>query len=185
MNVNGSVTQWAEKFVQVVESRRQEAAGETEPTEKTERQQAAEDVLMSGEASKNHLARLVLGGDSQLGQWSEQGLDVSDASLETAYQTLNEAMSQHAESGTPSAIDFNAHQMVADSQAVPDWFGQEHADKLAGMDDAEAKAAFEAGEYFHLGEAGAEAGQQNASSGAAAYQAMAEGERSLLDQLFG
>ena len=84
MTISGSVTQWAEQFIQTVETRRQEAAGVIEPAEKTEREAAIETALLSGAGSKNHLARLMFGGDAQLGQWRSQGLEVGNEALSAA-----------------------------------------------------------------------------------------------------
>lgn len=38
MNISGSLAQWAEQFIQTVETRRQEAVGLIDPLERTEEQ---------------------------------------------------------------------------------------------------------------------------------------------------
>ena len=181
MNISGSLTQWAEQFIQTVETRRQEAAGEIEPIERTEEQAALENAMLSGAASKNHLARLVFGGDSQIDQWASQGLTLSDETLSGAYDALSQAMAEHEANGTtPSKALFNAYQLVSNNQDTPAWFDEEQAEALANMTDEEAKAAFENGDLYFL----TEAAQGTGNAGTDAYAAM-QSMPSLIDQLFG
>lgn len=180
MNISGSLTQWAEQFIQTVETRRQEAAGEIEPVERTEEQAAIESAMLSGAASKNHLARLVFGGDSQLEQWSNQGLDLSDSTLNAAYQAISDAMAEHEANGTqPSEALFNAYQLVSNNQDTPGWFDEEKMQALANMTNEEAKAAFENGDLYFLNEK-----SSSGNSATDAYKAMSQ-TPSLIDQLFG
>ncbi|WP_108124110.1 hypothetical protein [Saccharospirillum mangrovi] len=181
MNISGSLTQWAEQFIQTVETRRQEAAGEIEPIERTEEQMAMENAMLSGAASKNHLARLVFGGDSQVTQWANQGLTLSDDTLSAAYDALSKAMAEHEANGTtPSKALFNAYQLVSNNQQTPDWFDEEKLQALANMTDEEARAAFENGDLYFL----ADAAKSTGNAGADAYAAM-QSMPSLIDQLFG
>lgn len=180
MNISGSVTQWAEQFIQTVETRRQEAAGEIEPAEKSEREAAIETALLSGAGSKNHLARLMFGGDAQLGQWRSQGLEVGNEALSAAEATLKQALAEHEANGSvPSEALFNAYQLIADNQEVPAWFDEEKQQALAEMTNEEARAAFENGELYFLQQA-----QQSDNKAVNAYQAM-QNRPSIIDQLFG
>ncbi|PTY37927.1 hypothetical protein BGP77_15820 [Saccharospirillum sp. MSK14-1] len=181
MNVSGSLTQWAEQFIQTVDTRRQEAAGVIDPIERTEQQAAMETAMLSGAASKNHLARLVFGGDSQIQQWASQGLSLADETLSAAEEALSQAMAEHEANGSvPSKALFNAYQLIADNQEAPDWLSEEQQQVLANMTDEEAKAAFENGDLYYL----TEVAQGTGKSGIDAYQSMQK-PLSLIDQLFG
>lgn len=179
MNISGSLSQWAEQFIQTVETRRLEAAGDIEPIERTPEQAAAEQAMLSGAASKNHLARLVFGG-GQMEQWSAKGLELAPGTMDAAYNAISQAMAEHEANGTqPSEALFNAYQLVADNQEVPDWFNQEKADALANMTDDEIREAFENGDLYFLREKG-----PSNNSAIEAYKSMSRAP-SLIDQLFG
>ena len=179
MNISGSLSQWAEQFLQTVEVRRLEAAGDIDPIERSDEQAAAEQTLLSGAASKNHLARLVFGG-GQMDQWSARGLELTATTMDAAYDAISKAMAEHEANGTqPSEALFNAYQLVADNQEVPDWFNEEKMEALAEMTDDEIREAFENGELYFLREKG-----PSSNSAIEAYKAMSQ-TPSLIEQLFG
>ena len=92
-------------------------------------------------------------GQERLDRWSEQGLDVAEAAaiaVAEAFQAGGrEALANQGKDTAGSSLVLNIHQLVMDSQTVPDWFGQEYDDFLAAIDDPSLKQAFEQGARYH------------------------------------
>ncbi|MGR9014365.1 MAG: hypothetical protein ACU83U_12035 [Gammaproteobacteria bacterium] len=106
--------------------------------------------LQMGEDMVLGLGRVALGGNEQLKKWSEKGLDVSEDSLRLAFESLNQAMKEHVRNPDSIGVAINRYQIVENSQAVPAWFKAEKADNLSMISDPAIKAAFQAGDLYHL-----------------------------------
>lgn len=95
------------------------------------------------------LGRLAL-GPSQIDSWKSKGLEVTNKTLEAAYDTFNQAFKASADSPHSGSIAFNAHKIMTDHQPVPEWFMEEHRQILGSTEIPGVKAAFYRGEYFHI-----------------------------------
>lgn len=119
-----------------------------------ERNDASSDIqqevqLRTGRENILRLGRLAL-GEFQLDRWREQGLEVTDKTLEAAYEALNQAFKQQQQTPGSAGIAINVHQIVSDNQAVPDWFTGEQKQHLEANQVPGAKNAFLNGRYFHI-----------------------------------
>ncbi len=108
-------------------------------------------VSITGEVGTYTLGRMALGINT-MQEWSAKGLLISDDSIAAAGKAFQEAFSKAAEeSGTSfagSRVTLNKHQIMIDSQKVPDWFHREYEDMTSSLKDEEIKRAFESGELF-------------------------------------
>lgn len=108
------------------------------------------DGFRTGRDNIHSLGVLALGGENQLQSWSGKGLEISDDTIEKAYnawsQGFKEAM---ANQGKPSLV-LNRYDIVASSQHVPEWFLQERSIYLDAITDTSLKASFESGAFYHV-----------------------------------
>ncbi len=108
-------------------------------------------VSITGEVGTYTLGRMALGINT-MQEWSAKGLLISDDSIAAAGKAFQEAFSKAAEeSGTSfagSRVTLNKHQIMIDSQKVPDWFHREYEDMTSSLKDEEMKRSFESGELF-------------------------------------
>ncbi|MTI99012.1 MAG: hypothetical protein FH752_10370 [Marinobacter adhaerens] len=108
-------------------------------------------VSVTGEVGTYTLGRMALGINT-MQEWSAKGLLISDDSIAAAGKAFQEAFSKAAEeSGTSfagSRVTLNKHQIMIDSQKVPDWFHREYEDMTSSLKDEEMKRSFESGELF-------------------------------------
>lgn len=106
-------------------------------------------TLRTGYDNILSLGRLAL-GNSQVDSWESKGLEVTNETLEAAYEALNQAFKASIDSPRSAGTAINAHQIVADHQPVPEWFLDEKKAYLEGNEIPGAKEAFARGEYFHV-----------------------------------
>lgn len=96
-------------------------------------------------------------GQDRLNRWAEQGLDIDEAAaiaIAEAFQAGGrQALGNQGGETAGSSLVLNIHQLVMDSQAVPNWFGQEYDDYLAAIDDTSLKKAFEQGASSYASQA--------------------------------
>ena len=92
---------------------------------------------------------MALGSETIQG-WKDQGLDISDEAIITAGEAFQKGFSQivaqNGDATAGSSLALNKHQIMINSQPVPDWFMQEYESTLAAMDDKAMKNAFEKGD---------------------------------------
>ena len=95
---------------------------------------------------------LVALGQSTIQEWSSKGMEFSDETViaagEALQQAMNEAFAGSSQAGTSVAL--NKHQIIINSQDVPDWFRQEFQNSLAALDNEEMKNAFKKGELAFI-----------------------------------
>ena len=94
-------------------------------------------------------------GVSTVQEWSAKGLNISDEAVIAAGKAFQDGLTELVEEYGSSlagkgGIALNKHQIVMNSQDVPDWFKQEYENVLSAMDNKEMKAAFEKGELFFI-----------------------------------
>ena len=91
-------------------------------------------------------------GINTMQEWESKGLNISDEAIIAAGNAYQAAFTQVVEkSGSSlagSSLALNKHQIIINSQEVPDWFTQEYENALSSMDDEGMKSAFESGELF-------------------------------------
>lgn len=91
-------------------------------------------------------------GQSSINEWSSKGMVLSEASIlaagEAFQSAFRENLAANGSSAAGSSIALNRHQIVMDSQTVPDWFVKEYERTLSAMGDSEVKRAFERGEMY-------------------------------------
>jgi hypothetical protein len=90
-------------------------------------------------------------GQSTIEEWTSKGMNISDETVIAAGEALEQAMNKALTENGPTAgrsAALNKHQIVINSQDVPDWFIQEFENTLASMDNKEMKNAFEKGDLF-------------------------------------
>lgn len=93
-------------------------------------------------------------GQSAMDGWSSKGLELNEESILAVGEAFQNAfrtnLEENGSSTAGSAIALNRHQIVIDSQAVPDWFVKEYEITLSSMGDSKLKSAFENGDAFHV-----------------------------------
>lgn len=104
---------------------------------------------MTGYDNVLTLGRMAL-GNSQVDSWDATGLEITNETLEAAYEAFNQAFKASRDSPLSGGFAINAHQIVMDHQAVPEWFLDEKEAHLKANEIPGAKAAFARGEYFHI-----------------------------------
>ncbi|MEH6448443.1 MAG: hypothetical protein V7765_07220 [Oleispira sp.] len=89
-------------------------------------------------------------GSSTIEAWTAGGLELSNEAIIAAGEALQNGLKQNIEETGSSlgSVSLNKHQIVMNSQDVPDWFIKEYENVLSSMEDKEMKAAFERGETF-------------------------------------
>ena len=109
---------------------------------------SGEMVDFTGEDGAYKKGLMALGSETIQG-WKDQGLDISDEAIIAAgdaFQTgFSQIVAQNGDATAGSSLALNKHQIMINSQAVPDWFMQEYESTLAAMDDKAMKNAFEKG----------------------------------------
>jgi len=91
--------------------------------------------------------------ESTVQEWSAKGLNISDEAIVAAGKAFDDAFKKLTEeNGTLLAgkggLALNKHQIIINSQEVPDWFAHEYENVLSSMDNSEMKSAFEKGKLF-------------------------------------
>ena len=91
-------------------------------------------------------------GKSTLQEWSAKGLEISDEAVIAAGKAFQDGFKKMVEKSGPSlagsSLALNKHQILINTQDVPDWFTQEYKAVLSSQANKEMKAAFEQGELF-------------------------------------
>ena len=110
-------------------------------------------VDFRGHDGKIRLGLMAL-GQSTMDGWSSKGLEINEESILAAGEAFQNAFRKNLEengsSTAGSAIALNRHQIIINSQAVPDWFVKEYENTLSSMGDSKLKTAFENGDLFHI-----------------------------------
>ncbi|MBE8717794.1 hypothetical protein C4F51_11425 [Cellvibrio sp. KB43] len=91
---------------------------------------------------------LVLGGEKTIDEWEKRGLTITDETLQAAYEVFNDAFRDSVKNKT-NGFGFNRHQIVANSQPVPEWFLVEQEAELAAMENKDVRDAFMAGKLYY------------------------------------
>jgi hypothetical protein len=96
-------------------------------------------------------------GSSTIEAWTAGGLELSDEAIIAAGEALQNGFKQNIEETGSSlgSVSLNKHQLVINSQDVPDWFVKEYESVLSSMEDKGMKAAFEQGETYFASKASA------------------------------
>ncbi|MFT6902610.1 MAG: hypothetical protein ACJAXS_002826 [Colwellia sp.] len=94
-------------------------------------------------------------GSSAVNEWSAKGLDISKEAVISAGKAFQEGFTQLSKEygdslGGKGGISVNKHQVVINTQEVPDWFKQEYDSALSSMDNKDMIKAFEEGELFFI-----------------------------------
>jgi hypothetical protein len=93
-------------------------------------------------------------GQSAINDWSSKGLELNEESILAAAEAFQSAFRKNLEENGPStagsSIALNRHQIVINSQAVPDWFVEEYQYALSLMGTSKVKSAFENGDTFYV-----------------------------------
>lgn len=109
---------------------------------------SGEMVDFTGENGAYKKGLMALGSETIQG-WKDQGLDISDEAIiaagEAFQQGFSQIVAQNGDATAGSSLALNKHQIMINSQPVPDWFMQEYESTLAAMDDKTMKNAFEKG----------------------------------------
>lgn len=110
-------------------------------------------VDFQGHDGKIRLGLTALGKAAMDG-WSDNGLEVTKESILAAADAFQDAfrnnLEVHGSSTAGTAISLNRHQIVINSQSVPDWFFEEYKSALSSMGDSKLKSAFENGDTFFV-----------------------------------
>ncbi|MBK1649810.1 hypothetical protein [Rhabdochromatium marinum] len=93
-------------------------------------------------------------GESTIDVWSGKGFEIANESILAAAEAFQNAfrsnLREHGSSTAGTAISLNRHQIVINSQVVPEWFLEEYKGTLSSMEDSKIKSAFENGETFYV-----------------------------------
>ena len=97
---------------------------------------------------------LIALGQNQISQWQEQGLELSEETILAAAATFNDAFqSMQALTGSDAgSFALNKHQIVMNSQNVPDWFVEEYQQQIEMMGASDTANAFKQGELYSVAE---------------------------------
>ena len=98
------------------------------------------------------LGLMALGGQDQLDQWRDQGLEITEETVLAAAKEFQDGFKEFMDKRESSAqgLTLNRHQMVMNAQNTPEWFKDEYSNLLSMMEDGEAKKAFEEGATSHV-----------------------------------
>lgn len=128
-------------------------ASEHETRNIAEARKNQELIDLRGLDGKIRLGLMAL-GQSTVDDWSSRGLELEEESIIAAAEAFQSAFRENLEkngsSTADSSIALNRHQIVINSQAVPDWFVDEYEDTLSSMDNSQLKSAFENGDAFYV-----------------------------------
>jgi hypothetical protein len=109
---------------------------------------SGEMVDFTGEDGAYKKGLMTLGSETIQG-WKDQGLGISDEAIiaagEAFQQGFSKIVAQNGDTTAGSSLALNKHQIMINSQPVPDWFMQEYESTLAAMDDKATRNAFEKG----------------------------------------
>lgn len=125
-------------------AQRQDHAASTTPQDKV----TLTPQLRTGIDNVRSLGMLVLGGEKAIDEWEKRGLIITDETLQAAYEVFNDAFRDSVKNNT-NGFGFNRHQIVANSQPVPEWFLVEQEAELAAMENKDARDAFMAGKLYY------------------------------------
>lgn len=93
-------------------------------------------------------------GEASMDSWSEKGLEITEESVLAAAEAFQAAtrkmQEKHGSETAGAGIALNRHQIILNSQPVPDWFVEEHAAMLSSLDNGALKNAFEHGDTFFV-----------------------------------
>lgn len=106
--------------------------------------------FQTGRDNIHSIGVLALGGEDQFQAWSEKGLEISDDTIEKAYVSWNQGFKDAMQNQGRSSLAMNRYDIVASSQLVPDWFLQERSLHLEAITDADLRASFESGDFYHI-----------------------------------
>lgn len=108
-------------------------------------------VDLRSDAGQLHLGLMALGAGT-VDAWSAKGLQLSEEAVLGAAKAFQDGFRANFEqydfSMAGSSVAINRHQIVMNSQSVPDWFVQEYQTALSIMDDPEIARAFQDGHTF-------------------------------------
>ena len=96
------------------------------------------------------LGALALGGQDQIQSWSEKGLEISNNTIERAYEFFNQGFKESLQNRDQTSLIMNWYDIVASSQVVPDWFQQEKNMFIESIADPTLKDSFESGDFYHI-----------------------------------
>lgn len=107
---------------------------------------------------RGHDGKIRLGlfalGKSTIDDWSAKGLELTEKSVLAAAEAYQDAsrkiFDENGSSTAGSGMVLNRHQIIIESQAVPDWFMEEYESTLLSMDNSKVKDAFENGDTFFV-----------------------------------
>lgn len=125
-------------------AQRQDNAVSTTPQDKV----TLTPQLRTGIDNVRSLGILALGGESAIEDWGKQGLTITDEALQAAYDVVNASFREHMTKGS-NGVAFNRHQIVANSQPVPEWFLVEQEAELAAIENKDIRDAFMAGKLHY------------------------------------
>ncbi|RAJ98814.1 hypothetical protein [Aliidiomarina maris] len=146
MNISSSVSQ---TYTPSQTSPVQEAK-QTEPAKNTAKSGDTPEIL-SGVAMMKMLGASVLGKDN-IEQWEAKGLELDDAAYEKAFEVFNEAFKWgNSQGGDLSGISysFNAYDIVASAQNVPEWFETERTQYIKQQQHPGVREAFADGALWY------------------------------------
>lgn len=110
-------------------------------------------VDFQGHDGKVRLGLIAL-GKTAMDDWSGKGLEVTKESAIAAAEAFQDAFRKSLdERGSATAgtgISLKRHQIVINSQAVPDWFLEEYKSILSSIGDRNLKSAFQNGDAYFV-----------------------------------
>ncbi len=110
-------------------------------------------IDLRGHNGKIRLGLMAL-GQPAMNDWLSKGLELDEKSILAAGEAFQSACRKNLEangsSTAGSSISLNRHQIVINSQAVPDWFVDEYKNMLSSMDNSQVRSAFENGDTFYV-----------------------------------
>lgn len=104
--------------------------------------------LRTGIDNVRSLGMLVLGGEKAIDEWEKLGLTITDETLQAAYEVFNDAFRDSVKNNN-NGFGFNRHQIVANSQPVPEWFLVEQEAELAAMENKDARDAYMSAKLYY------------------------------------
>ena len=115
-------------------------------------QKTSDFVDVTGEHGMYKLGLMAL-GESTLQEWSAKGLEVSNEAVIAAgkaFQDGFKSMVERSDSSLAgSSLALNKHQILINTQDVPEWFTREYENTLAVQTNKQMKDAFEKGELSY------------------------------------
>lgn len=107
---------------------------------------------------RGHDGKIRLGlfalGKSAIDDWSAKGLELTEKSVLAAAEAYQDAsrkiFDEDGSSTVGSGMVLNRHQIIIESQSVPDWFMEEYDSTLSSMGDNTVTRAFKNGDTFYV-----------------------------------